>query len=135
MNYVKKVLKDFRMQRSKPVSTPLVTHFTNFQKLCQHSLRKKRSTSHVPYSSVVGSMMYAIVCTHSNISHAVSVVNEYMINLGKEHWQAVKWILQYLRGTTDVGLVYGKVSTNSSIVVRFVDDQCCRYVDQVDSFA
>ena len=71
------------------------------------------------------------------IFHArtVSVVNEYMINLGKEHWQAEKWILQYLRGTTDVGLVYGKVSTNSSIVVRFVDDQSCGYVDQVNSFA
>ena len=70
MNYVEKVLEDFRMQWSKPVSTPLVTHFKNFQKLCQHSLRKKRSTSHVPYSSVVGSMMYAMVCTYSNISRA-----------------------------------------------------------------
>ena len=46
--------------------------------------------SHVPYSSVVLSMMYAMVCTHPDISRAVSVVNKYMTNLGKEHWQAVK---------------------------------------------
>ena len=62
--------------------------------------------SDVPYSSVVLSMMYAMVCTHPNISCAVSVVNQYMTNLGKEHWQAVKWILQYLKGTTNIGLVY-----------------------------
>ena len=44
LNYIEEVLEDFSMQRSKPVSTPLVTHFKNFQQLCQHSLRKKRST-------------------------------------------------------------------------------------------
>ena len=32
----------------------------------------------------------------------------------------------------NVGLVYWKVSTNSSIVDRFVDDRSSRYVDQVD---
>ena len=37
--------------------------------------------------------------------------------------------------TTDIGLLYWKVSTNSSLVVRFVDDRSSRYVDRVDSFA
>ena len=32
-----------------------------------------------------------------------------MSNPGKEHWQAVKWILRYLRGTSSVGLLYGGV--------------------------
>ena len=63
-------------------------------------------------------MMFATVF----YSRVVTVINGCMTNLGKEHWQAVKWILQYLRGTTNVGLVYGMVSTNSSIVVRFVDN-------------
>jgi hypothetical protein len=30
----------------------------------------------------------------------VGVVSRYMNNPGKEHWEAVKWILRYLRGTT-----------------------------------
>jgi len=29
-----------------------------------------------------------------------------MSNLGKEHWQVVKCILKYLKGTTIIGLVY-----------------------------
>jgi poly(3-hydroxybutyrate) depolymerase len=62
--------------------------------------------SRVPYASAVGSMMYAMVCTHPDISQAVSVVSRYMANPSKDHWQAVRWILRYLSGTADVGLVY-----------------------------
>lgn len=40
--------------------------------------------SRVPYASAVGSLMYAMICTRPDISHAVSV-NRYMENPGKEH--------------------------------------------------
>ena len=63
--------------------------------------------SKVPYASIVGSLMYAMVCTRSNISHAMGVVRRYMNNLGKEHWMAMKWILRYLRGTTNKALCFG----------------------------
>ena len=56
--------------------------------------------SMVTYSSTVGSLMYAMVCTRPDIANAVGVVSRYMNNPGKEHWEAVKWILRYLRGTT-----------------------------------
>ena len=55
--------------------------------------------SRVPYSSTIGSLMYAMVCTRPDIAHAVGVVSRYMNNPGKEHWDATKWILRYLRGT------------------------------------
>jgi hypothetical protein len=55
--------------------------------------------SRVPYSSTIGSLMYVMVCTRPDIAHAVGVVSRYMNNPGKEHWEAVKWILRYLRGT------------------------------------
>jgi len=41
--------------------------------------------SHVPYASAVGSIMYAMVCTHPDISQAVSVVSKYIGNPGKMH--------------------------------------------------
>lgn len=41
--------------------------------------------SRVPYASAVGSLMYAMICTRPDISHAVSVVSRYMENPGKEH--------------------------------------------------
>ena len=67
--------------------------------------------SKVPYSSTVGSLMYAMVCTRLDIAHAVGVVSRYMNDPGKEHWMAVKWILKFLRGTTSHALCFGGSST------------------------
>ena len=62
--------------------------------------------------------MYAMVCTRPDIAHAVSVVSCYMANPGKSRWQAVKWILRYLRGSTNLGLVFGKATNecNSHVI-------------------
>jgi hypothetical protein len=50
--------------------------------------------SRVPYVSVVGSLMYAMVCTRPNIAHAVGVLSRYMSKPGKEHWTTVKRVFQ-----------------------------------------
>nr|GEV98415.1 retrovirus-related Pol polyprotein from transposon TNT 1-94 [Tanacetum cinerariifolium] len=42
-------------------------------------------------------VMYAMVWTRPDIAHAVGVVSIFMSNLGKEHWEAVKWLLCYLK--------------------------------------
>ena len=63
--------------------------------------------SKVPYASTIGSLMYAMVCTRPNIAYAVGVVNRYMSNPGREHWVVVKWILRYLRGTSNMCLCFG----------------------------
>jgi hypothetical protein len=62
--------------------------------------------SHVPYASAVGSLMYAMVCTRPDISHAVGYLSRYMSKPGKEHWIIVKRVFMYLRGTTNNGLCY-----------------------------
>ena len=61
--------------------------------------------SRVPYANVVGSLMYAIVCMRPDISHAIGVVSRYMHDLGKGHWQTMKWIIRYLLKIVHVGIV------------------------------
>ena len=51
--------------------------------------------------------MYAMVCTRLDIAHAVGVVSRFLTNPRKEHWEAVKWIMRYLRGTSKVCLCFG----------------------------
>ncbi|GKG46969.1 hypothetical protein Tco_0504166, partial [Tanacetum coccineum] len=60
--------------------------------------------------------MYLMVCTRPDIAYAVSIVSR-----GKNHWEAVKWILKYLKGTADVGLVYGRDQDKHVDVDSFVD--------------
>ncbi|XP_070016936.1 secreted RxLR effector protein 161-like [Nicotiana sylvestris] len=71
--------------------------------------------SKVPYANVVGSLMYAMVCTRPDISQTVGVISRYMHNPRKEHWQAVKWILRYIHNTVNVGLVFEEEGNQSVI--------------------
>jgi hypothetical protein len=70
--------------------------------------------SRVPYSSTVGSLMYAMVFTRPDIAHAVGVVRKYMNNPGKEHWEAIKWILRDLRGTDNHALYFWRFKNYST---------------------
>ena len=58
----------------KPVSTPLASHFKLTKEMCPKTHEEIEYMSRVPYSSVVGSLMYAMVCTRPDIAHAMGVV-------------------------------------------------------------
>ncbi|KAK3009920.1 hypothetical protein RJ639_011490 [Escallonia herrerae] len=115
-SYVEKVLERFSMLNAKPVSTPLGAHFQLSSRLCPSAEEDVEYMSRVPYANAVGCLMYAMVCTRPDISHAVSMVSRYMGNPGKKHWDAVKWIFRYLAGSTNFGIMFdcdgakGKVS-------------------------
>ncbi|CAJ2658330.1 unnamed protein product [Trifolium pratense] len=107
-NYIEKVLERFNMSKAKPVSTPLAGHLKLSSEQCPTSEKDKEDMKKkIPYASAVGSLMYAMVCTRPDIAHAVGVVSRFLSNPGKDHWQAVKWILRYLRGTSKVCLCFG----------------------------
>jgi ATP-binding cassette subfamily B (MDR/TAP) protein 1 len=57
--------------------------------------------SRVSYSSVVGSLMYVMVCSHPDLDHAMSVVSRYIANPGKEHG---KLVMQF-SGFSDICVV------------------------------
>ena len=65
---------------------------------------EKVEMNKIMYASVVGSLMYAMVCTTVDIGYAVGVISRFMSNPGKEHWAEVKWILRYLKATSSMCL-------------------------------
>ena len=77
--------------------------------------------SNVLYASAVGSLMYAIVCTRPDLAYNASMVNRYMHNPGKSHQSAVKWIFRYLKGTSDIGLVFDRKIATTNNVAGYVD--------------
>ena len=105
--YVERVLERFNMKNAKSVSTPLANHFKLSRILCPTTTDEKEKMASIPYSSAVGSLMYCMVCTRPDIAHAVSTVSRFLSNPGKEHWEAVKWIFKYLRGTSKLCLSFG----------------------------
>jgi hypothetical protein len=88
--YMKKVLERFSMENAKPLSTPLANHFCLSTSQCPKTVEETEGMSKVPYASAVGCLMYAMICTRPDLAHAVSVVSKYMVNPGRQHWDAVK---------------------------------------------
>ncbi|GKB81391.1 retrotransposon protein, putative, ty1-copia subclass, partial [Tanacetum coccineum] len=119
--YVQKILNNYRVDNGKSVSVPLGAHFKVPLKDCPSCDWDVERMSKVPYVNVVGSLMYLMVCTGPDIAYTVSIVSRYLANPGKNHWESVKWILKYLKGTSNVGLVYGRYQGKHVDVDGFVD--------------
>ncbi|KAH9682404.1 hypothetical protein KPL71_027339 [Citrus sinensis] len=61
-SYLKKVLERFGMDdKTKPVCTPLAPHFKLSSFSCPRSQEERDYMARVPYASVVGSIMYAMI--------------------------------------------------------------------------
>ncbi|CAA0832460.1 Gamma-glutamyl hydrolase 1 [Striga hermonthica] len=79
----------------------------------------------VPYSSGVRSLMYAMVCTRPDIAHAVGIVSRYLSNPGKDHWEAVKWILRYQKDSANKSLSFDK---GNPILEGYTDADMAEYI-------
>ncbi|XP_068322464.1 secreted RxLR effector protein 161-like [Pyrus communis] len=60
----------------------------------------------VPYLSAIGALLYLAQCTRPDISFAVNLLARYSNAPTHRHWNGVKDIFHYLKGTTDLGLFY-----------------------------
>ena len=105
--YLEKILKRFNMMGGKTLSTPLPSYVKLCLDDCPKSDAERDEMAKVPYSSAVGSLMYAMICTRPDIAYAVGVVSRYMANPGKKHWEAVKGIMRYLKGTKGMRICFG----------------------------
>ncbi|KAH0992661.1 hypothetical protein GBA52_004144 [Prunus armeniaca] len=119
----------FNMIDCKPVSTPLAEHFKLSAQECPSMKEEKEEMSKVPYASLVGYLMYAMVCTHPDLAQAVSVVSRYMANLGKQHRTAAKWILRYLKGTKKFGILFER-KQGKACVSGYVNSDYARDLDK-----
>ncbi|KAJ4715305.1 Retrovirus-related Pol polyprotein from transposon TNT 1-94 [Melia azedarach] len=126
--YIQKILSRFGMSTAKPIDTPSAANAHLSVAFAPKSVKEKEYMSRVPYASEVGSLMYAMVCTRPDLAQSVSVVSRFMGEPGREHWQAVKRIFRYLKGTFDVGLIYG--GDTQCLVTGFSDSN---YAGDVDS--
>ena len=103
--YIKKVVTNFRMEGAKPTATPIGAHF---KLSAMKEPEEAIDTDIVPYASAVGSIMYAMVGSRPDLAYAIGLVSRFMSRPGEFHWEAVKWLLRYMKGSTEVQLVYSQ---------------------------
>jgi len=109
--YVAKILKHFYMDKSHPLSTPMVVRSLDVEK---DPFRPQEEGEEIlgleaPYLSAIGALMYLTNYTRLDISFSVNLLARYSSSPTRRHWNGVKHIFRYLRGTTNMGLFYLKV--------------------------
>lgn len=105
--YTEKILQRFRLENSKPFSTP-----------CDVAKSQEGDTAmvDVPFREAVGCLQYLSVATRPDIAFAVALVSRALCKPTTDDWKRVKRIYRYLRGTSDVGLLYrSNVQTTFSV--------------------
>lgn len=108
VSYVKKILSKFKMENAKSVNVPLAGHFILSKSQCPQSESELKEMENVSYSNAIGSIMYLMVSTRPDLAYALSCLSRYMSNPGMLHWQAVKWLLRYLKYSVNFGLKFSK---------------------------
>lgn len=118
--YANKVLEKAGMQDCNPCKFPMEPRL---------ELTKDENGEPVDsttYKSIVGGLRY-LTHTRPDISYAVGLVSRFMERPTKQHLQAVKHILRYIRGTTDYGLVYTR-GNEEMILTGYTDSDMAKDV-------
>lgn len=50
--------------------------------------------------------MFVMIGTRPDIAYGVILISRFMSNPSKDHKNAVKWLLRYLKGLVNLGLVF-----------------------------
>ena len=98
------------MDKSHLLSSPMVVRSLEVTK---DPFRPKEKNEEllgpeVPYLSAIGALMYLANYTRPDIAFSVNLLARYSSTPTKRHYNGIKHILRYLRGTNDMGLFYSK---------------------------
>ena len=102
--YAQEVVAKFGMGEAKVALTPF-EHGGELV-LVGAGVEGNPAMAGIPYRSAVGSLMYLAVCTRPDLAMAVSALSSYCQSPQPEHWEAVKRVLRYVKGTVGEGLGY-----------------------------
>ena len=94
------------MQNSKPGDTHVAKGDKFSISQCPKTNLEIQEMEKISYSSAIGSLMYAQVCTCPDIAFIVRMLGRYLSNPGMDHWKTAKWVMRYLQRTNKYMLTY-----------------------------
>jgi len=99
--YIDEVLQRFSMENCKPMKTPLPTR-SNLEVYAKDANPDDR----LLYQSMLGSIMYAMLWTRPDLAYTISLLGQFSANPGPDHWNCMKHVMRYLKGSKSVELQY-----------------------------
>jgi len=106
-HYIDKMLNTFGMSNCNVRQSPMEYRFIPSHDMSPTEPDDIAYMKTVPYSNAIGTLMYLAITCRPDISYAVSVFSRFNANPGRRHWEGVKDIFRYLKGTSSLGITYG----------------------------
>jgi hypothetical protein len=132
-NYIDRVLQRFGLEKCRSGTAPISKGDKLHKGQCPQNKLERKNMENVPYASLVGSLMYAQVCTRPDISFAINMLSRYQSNAGYEHWVAGKKVMRYLMGTRNHMLVYKRNEEVELQVECYTDASYKQDIDDLKS--
>ena len=106
--YIKKILKCFNIDKTHPLSYPMVVRSHDVKNDPFHPNEKGEEllSPEIPYLRAIGALMHLANYTRPDIAFSVNLLARYYYAPTKRHWNGIKHVLQSLRGTIDMRLFY-----------------------------
>jgi hypothetical protein len=114
-HYITALLSDFNMLTCNALSTPMDCLTISSADCPAPNSAEWSQMQNVPYCQCVGRLTYLSRTCRPDLAYSVSVVNRFLHNPGARHWNAVKHILRYLKGTTHIELCLQPLNLTSHI--------------------
>ena len=111
--YISQLLYQFKMAECRSVKTPI----DNIKDLFTDEIETNYNPG-FDYRKAVGSLMYLSLISRPDLTFAVNLASRFLEKPKPVHYNLVKRIFRFLRGTTDYELVYGRGDLD---VVAFSD--------------
>ena len=77
--YLRKVLERFNTTKAKPIDTSVIKNQGLNLKNCPKTLANKAKVAIVQYASVIGSLMFAMVCTRPDLAFVVGLLSQFSV--------------------------------------------------------
>jgi len=111
-SYIESILQQYGLFDLKPVSIPMDTNIRLTTAQSPSTTSEYAQMRNVPYHEAEGSLMYAALGTRPDIAFAVQTASRFSTKPGPAHWEVVKRIFCYLKGTMNLWLSYGTTKQN-----------------------
>ncbi|XP_060968668.1 secreted RxLR effector protein 161-like [Cannabis sativa] len=119
----------FKMHDAKLVVTPLAQHVKLTKDQAPQTEDERRHMDSIPYADCVGCLMYVMVCTRLDLAYAMSIISRFITDPGPKHWDVVKWVMMYVIGSLNLGLVYKEDEKRCREVEGFVESDYAGCID------
>ncbi|XP_031254679.1 uncharacterized protein LOC116112705 [Pistacia vera] len=120
--YANEVLMKFNMDNCKSVDIPLIPN----QKLSKEDGAKRVDEG--VYRSLIGCLLY-LIATRPDLMYTTSIVSRFMSKPSEMHYKAAKWVLRYIKGTTELGIWFRRAEKFS--LIGYLDSDWAGSVDDM----